>query len=132
MYEWILDNHLTPHIVVDANYPEVQVPPAYIEDGKITLNLSPLAVTAFAMNNEALEFKASFEGCLRHLYIPISAITAVYAVENNHCLVFGPEEVDKGIIVNMEGEEGLPPEEGPDDTHPPKRPKGPPKLSIVK
>ncbi len=135
MYEWILDNQLTPHVVVDATYPEVQVPPGYSEDGKITLNLAPLAVTGFAMNNEGLEFKASFGGRLMHLYIPMEAVIAVYALENNHCLVFGPEEIEKGIIVNMmeaEGGEGLSSPGGDDDTTPPKRPKGPPKLSIVK
>lgn len=133
MYEWILDNHLTPHIVVDTTVPEVQVPPAYIEDDKITLNLAPQAVTGFAMNNEALEFKASFGGRLLHLYVPMEAIIVVYALENNHCLVFGPHEINKGIIVNMtdgpedEGESG---EGGGEKTS--ERPKGPPKLSIVK
>ncbi len=139
MYDWILDNHLTPYIVVDTTVPEVQVPPNYIEDDKITLNLSPPAVTGFAMNNEALEFKASFNGRLMHLYIPIESIIVIYALENNHCLVFGPHEISKGIIVNMT--------EGPEDDHDGTsdeddkgggsgdrslRPKGPPKLSIVK
>jgi stringent starvation protein B len=142
MYDWILDNHLTPHVVVDTTYPDVQVPPGYSEDGRITLNLAPLAVTGFAMNNDGLEFKASFGGRLMHLYIPMEAIIAVYALENNHCLVFGPEEIEKGIIVNMmeaEGGEGGQTHQeishahsGDDDTTPPKRPKGPPKLSIVK
>lgn len=135
MYEWILDNQLTPHVVVDSTYPGVQVPPGYSEDGRITLNLAPLAVTGFAMNNDGLEFKASFGGRLTHLYIPMEAVIAVYALENNHCLVFGPEEIEKGIIVNMmeaEGGESLSSPGGDDDTPPPKRPKGPPKLSIVK
>ena len=64
MYDWILDNQFTPHIVVDTTFPEVQVPPGYAQEDKITLNLAPRAVTGFAMNNEALEFKASFGGRL--------------------------------------------------------------------
>lgn len=135
MYDWILDNQLTPHILVDTTFPAVQVPPGYVEDDKITLNLAPRAVTGFAMNNEALEFKASFGGRLLHLYIPMESIIVIYAKENNHCLVFGPREVNKAIIVSMNEE----PEEddsggsaggGGDQT--PTRPKGPPKLSIVK
>ena len=143
MYEWILDNRFTPHIVVDTTVPEVQVPPKFIEDNKITLNLAPAAVTGFAMNNEALEFKASFSGRLMHLYIPMEAIIVIYALENNHCLVFGPHDIDKGIIVNMiEGQpdhndeisDGENDDSGGDggDGTPPNRPKGPPKLSIVK
>lgn len=136
MYEWILDNHFTPYIVVNATAPEVQVPPKYIEDNKITLNLAPAAVTGFAMNNTALEFKASFGGRLLHIYIPMESIIAIYAKENNHCLVFGVPEITKGIIINMEEtaehgfEEDLVEEiKDPSTEH---RPKGPPKLTIVK
>lgn len=139
MYEWILDNNLTPHVVVDTTLPDVQVPPNFIEDNKITLNLAPPAVTGFAMNNEALEFKASFGGRLTHLYIPMEAIIVIYALENNHCLVFGPYDVDKGILVNMvdgptdmEEPEGGDEDEGDGGDGKPPRPKGPPKLSIVK
>ena len=62
----------------------------------------------------------------------MEAIIVIYAKENNHCLVFG-REVSKGIIVSMN--EG--PEEEDDSSsggngQPPSRPKGPPKLSIVK
>ena len=133
MYDWILDNQFTPHIVVDTTFPEVQVPPGYIEDDKITLNLAPRAVTGFAMNNEALEFKASFGGRLLHLYIPIESIIVIYAKENNHCLVFGPREVSKGMIVSMnEGPEDEDDSDSGGGDQPPSRPKGPPKLSIVK
>ncbi len=131
MYDWILDNNLTPHIVVDTTVENVSVPPAFIEDDKITLNLAPLAVTGFAMSNESLEFKASFGGRLLHLYIPMEAIMVIYALENNHCLVFGANEIHKGIIMNMEGEDGGS-SDGGGDIEPPDRPKGPPKLSIVK
>lgn len=134
MYEWILDNQLTPHIVVNATFPQVQVPPAYVEDNKITLNLAPAAVHGFAMNNEALEFKASFNGRLLHLYIPIAAIIAIYAMENNHCLVFGNTEIKQGIIVNMVEGEDPSEDDGSGETgnKSAERPKGPPKLSIVK
>jgi stringent starvation protein B len=134
MYEWILDNQLTPHIVVDTETPDVSVPPGFSEDGRITLNLAPLAVSGFAMNNEGLEFKASFSGKLMHLYIPMHAIIAIYALENNHCLVFGPDEIAKAIIVSMEEEDtGGDGGSGGEEPDLPKRPpKGPPKLSIVK
>lgn len=135
MYDWILDNNLTPHIVVDTTVEDVSVPPAFVEEDRITLNLAPAAVTGFAMSNSTLEFKASFGGRLLHLYIPMESIIVIYALENNHCLVFGANEIHKGIIVNMEGDE-LPEQSGNgnDDGEgsPPQQPKGPPKLSIVK
>ncbi len=130
IYDWILDNSLTPYVLVDAMQPYVQVPEPYIEEGKIILNLAPLAVTGFAMNNEALEFKASFGGRLQHLYIPMTAILAIYAYENGRGLVFGLE--DETISEVAEGAETEEDTTGEDKKTPPKRPKGPPKLTIVK
>jgi len=134
MYEWILDNQLTPHIVVDAAYPGVQVPPSYVEENKITLNLETSAVHGFAMNNEALEFKASFDGRLLHVYIPIGAIIAVYALENHHCLVFGPTEINQAVLASMSdtGIGGTESGRGGGTPTPSRPKKGPPKLSIVK
>ena len=57
----------------------------------------------------------------------MESIIAIYALENNHCLVFSAGDIQKGLIVNMEEGEG---DKGPKP--PPERPKGPPKLSIVK
>ena len=37
IYDWILDNHLTPYVMVDAMMPNVAVPERFIEDGKIIL-----------------------------------------------------------------------------------------------
>lgn len=135
IYDWILDNKLTPYILVEANSPEVQVPPSYIdEEGKIILNLAPLAVTGFAMGNEAIEFKASFGGRLHHLYVPIPAIIAIYAFENGRGLVLGEEEPIGGISGADFSEQ---PESHPDhddDVPPPTTPpkKGKPNLTIVK
>lgn len=43
-YEWLLDNQLTPHPVVDVTLPGVQVPMEYARDGQIVLNIAPRAV----------------------------------------------------------------------------------------
>ena len=40
-YEWLLDNQLTPHLVVDVTLPGVQVPMEYARDGQIVLNIAP-------------------------------------------------------------------------------------------
>ena len=36
-FDWILDNDLTPHLVVSALLPHVNVPEQFIKDGKIVL-----------------------------------------------------------------------------------------------
>lgn len=134
LYEWILDNNLTPYVLVSVEHPAVRVPAGYSEDGKIILNLAPLAVTGFAMNNECLEFKASFDGRLTHLYIPMNSILAIYAFENGRGLFFGSEEeLIQEIAEGGNPDDNPPPDGGGTggDGAPP-RPKGPPKLTVVK
>lgn len=101
MYEWILDNELTPHVMIDADMPSVEVPRQYVEDGKIILNVSPRAVQTFLIDNECLGFSARFAGKPYNIYAPISAVRAVYASENNEGMMFDklPEsdvEADQG------------------------------------
>ena len=40
-YDWLLDNQLTPHLVVDVTRPDVQVPMEFARDGQIVLNIAP-------------------------------------------------------------------------------------------
>ena len=42
LYEWIVDNDCTPHLLVNAEFPGVRVPPGYANDGQIVLNVSPV------------------------------------------------------------------------------------------
>ncbi len=81
-YEWISDNQLTPYIVVDANYPGVQVPLAYVQDGKIVLNISMNAVGSISLAGDAIVFTARFSGKLEQLTIPFEAIAQIFAREN--------------------------------------------------
>ncbi len=81
-YEWIVDNDLTPYIAVDCSVYGVIVPPAYITDNQIVLNISPASVGAISMAGEAIEFSARFGGKLEHLIVPFAAIGAIYAKEN--------------------------------------------------
>ncbi len=51
-YEWLLDNQLTPHLVVDVTLPGVQVPMEYARDGQIVLNIAPRAVGNLELAND--------------------------------------------------------------------------------
>mgnify|MGYP006408691447 FL=1 len=41
LYEWIVDNELTPHLVVDATIVGTVVTQNFVRDSKIVLNISP-------------------------------------------------------------------------------------------
>jgi len=62
MYDWIEDNNLTTHIVVDAGVVGVEVPVDYVSNGEVVLNISSSSVKMFENNNEALSFEARFNG----------------------------------------------------------------------
>ncbi len=63
IYEWIVDNELTPYISVDAHQPGVEVPQSYAtRDGEIVLNISPRAIADLVMNRDKISFSTRFGG----------------------------------------------------------------------
>ncbi len=92
IYQWLLDCELTPYVMVDATFNDVQVPEDYIEDGQIILDMTPSAIIDLEMGNESVEFKARFSGVTRHIILPIPAILALYAYENGRGMVFTDED----------------------------------------
>ncbi|MDY6457787.1 ClpXP protease specificity-enhancing factor [Acinetobacter faecalis] len=94
IYEWICDNNLTPHLLVDATQPNTLVPEQFIQDGQIVLNTAPHAVHALNMSNDAISFSARFGGVSRDLYIPFQALIGIYARENGQGLFFDASEYD--------------------------------------
>ncbi|MEN9897292.1 MAG: hypothetical protein RLZZ66_941 [Pseudomonadota bacterium] len=91
IYEWILDNEFTPHLLVDANHQDAMVPEQFVQDGQIVLNVRPAAIDALSLGNEAIEFNTRFNGKSTYIYVPIGAVMAIYAKENGKGMVF---EVD--------------------------------------
>lgn len=92
LYEWIIDNDLTPYLLVDAERPEVVVPRQYVQDGKIILNLKPQAISALSLGDRRIAFSARFGGTPMQLDIPVTAVLALYAKETGKGMVFEPEE----------------------------------------
>lgn len=101
-YDWIVDNELTPHLVIDAEKPNVFVPKEHVEEGRIVLNVAPIAVNELVLGNDLVEFDARFEGEVRHISAPCSAVVAIYASENGRGMVFTDEENE----LEEEGGEG--------------------------
>ncbi|WP_026957944.1 ClpXP protease specificity-enhancing factor [Aliagarivorans taiwanensis] len=90
-YDWLLDNELTPHLVVDATRPYVNVPQQFVENGQIVLNIAPSAIVSFNMDLEQLSFNARFGGQPFEVYVPMAAVIAIYARENGAGTVFDSE-----------------------------------------
>ena len=92
LYEWIVDNYLTPHLLVNAQVPGVSVPEQYIKEGRIVLNVGPNAVEDLLIANDAVSFSARFNEGVRHLYVPTVAVLAIYASENGRGMFFSDED----------------------------------------
>lgn len=92
MYDWISDNQMTPHILVDANIAGNQIPQQYVVDGRLILNISATATRKLLLNNEVVEFDARFGTQIFHICVPIPAILAIYAQENGRGMIFEGEE----------------------------------------
>ena len=115
VHEWIVDNGMTPQIVVDAMQDQVRVPAAYVHDGKIVLNISAAAVHGLSLDNERVAFSARFGGAPFEVVVPVRAVVAIMARENGVGMAF--------------------PDQGPDpdnDQPPPPEPRKRPSLRVVK
>lgn len=94
-YEWIVDNNATPYMVVNADFPRVSVPREYVDNGRIVLNISPGAVRGLLLANDHVEFNARFGGVPHDIYVPMRAVSAIYAKENGRGMVFKDDEEDE-------------------------------------
>lgn len=90
-YNWILDNDNTPYLLVNAEYPDVDVPVEFVRDGKIILNIAPRSIGQYVINDESISFNARFQGMLRDIYIPFGATEAIYAQETGDGIMFQDE-----------------------------------------
>jgi len=121
LYEWILDNQMTPHLLVDAGHPRALVPAQFVQDGKIVLNVSNTAVCALVLGNEVIDFEARFGGVAMNVEVPVEAVLGIYARENGHGMLFPDEVPPAGDTQDAD-----------DEPSPPEPPRERPKLKVVK
>ena len=111
LYEWISDNSMTPHLLVDATREGVQVPSSTIKDGRVVLNIAARAVSQLDLGNREVRFKARFGGVSQSVAVPLGAILAIYAQETGQGMML-PE--DGGTLAEEAPEDAPePPEDGP-------------------
>ncbi|MBE9561862.1 MAG: ClpXP protease specificity-enhancing factor [Proteobacteria bacterium] len=91
-YDWIVDNGLTPYMLVNAEYKDIVVPQQYVENGQIILNVSPTAVENLILDNDLVSFSARFSGQSFSVYVPIMAVLGIYAKEENGQGMFFKDE----------------------------------------
>jgi stringent starvation protein B len=128
LYEWIADNGLTPHLLVDATRPGVRVPTHAVKDGRIVLNIAERAVAHLQMDNDDVRFSARFGGVSHAVIVPIDAVLAIYARENGQGMELPPDIVAQGSaspaqsVESMSRSDDSPPDdEPPSGESPPRR-----------
>ncbi|MCP4431801.1 MAG: ClpXP protease specificity-enhancing factor [Gammaproteobacteria bacterium] len=95
MYEWLLDNEVTPYILVDVGHNQISIPEGIATDGKVVLNLAPGAIQNLDMTNQHLSFSARFNGIAQDIYCPMDSVLAIYARENGEGMMFGTDDADR-------------------------------------
>ena len=141
LYEWIADNGMTPHVLVDARMPGVRVPAHTVKDGQVVLNIADRAVGKLQMDNDALRFSARFGGVSQSVVVPMAAVIAVYARETGQGMAL-PEEPRADVAAHVDGDAGgdgidapashQAPDPPPPDDPPPEPPKRGGHLRIIK
>lgn len=149
IYDWCVDNGFTPYIAVsvDAN---TRVPPQYVRDKQIVLNVAPYATHQLDISNEALSCQARFGGVAQMLYVPLQNIMAIYARENGRGMAFeagtnwgtamelgGLMDAEAAAKMETEATPAAKPTPAPATSTPPSEPDSPPptggaRLRVVK
>lgn len=116
VYDWLVDNGLTPHLLVNAEARGVLVPSQYVDKGQVVLNISPTAVKLLELGDNSISFNARFGGVPLDIRVPVAAVMGIYARENGRGMLF-PENEEPDTSTSEETA---------------KPPSGKPKLRLVK
>jgi stringent starvation protein B len=91
LYEWIVDNDLTPYLLVNAEAADVEVPQQFVNGGRIVLDISPKACRGLHLDNDRIVFTARFSGQVTQIFVTPAAVLAIYAKENGRGMEFGED-----------------------------------------
>ena len=130
--EWIADNGMTPHLLVDATQAGVQVPVSAVKEGKVVLNIAERAVVRLLIDNEAVSFTARFGGVSQAVYVPVSAVLAIYSRETGQGMALPDDVAHDPDAGGGDDDQPPSPDTPPDDDAPPPAGKSPPFLRVVK
>lgn len=89
LLEWLLDNDMTPYLIVNTLIPEVSFPPGFAQpDGRIIFNVSPSAVRNFTIEKDYVLFDSRFSGSPFEVYVPMRAVLALVSKETGDGMWF--------------------------------------------
>ncbi len=106
IYDWIVDNHLTPYLLVNADYPGVEIPLEYVTAGRVILNISPESCRGLHLDNDRIVLTTRFSGRTVQLALSPGAVLAIYAKENGRGMEFDEEEGDLPPSTDSAGGKG--------------------------
>ncbi len=105
IYQWLLDNDCTPHLVIA--YPGAGwvsgVPSNLLQDDTLVLNISQSASPDCVIENDVIYFTTRFSGQSHSVSVSMEAVAALIARENNEGIFFdisenladGPQKVSQ-------------------------------------
>ncbi len=94
IYDWIVDNALTPYLLVNADCPGVEIPQEYVTAGRVILNVSPDSCRGLHLDNDRIVLTTRFSGRTVQLALSPAAVLAVYAKENGRGMEFNEDDGD--------------------------------------
>ncbi len=100
LYEWLVDNDATPHIMVNTTIADVMIPSGIDKDGQVVLNIATRSVQGLEIENTHVAFTARFSGAAHNIYIPINAIMAIYSMEDGQGMMFAEDMSTKADSVD--------------------------------
>lgn len=92
IHEWCVDQGFTPYLAVSVDA-TTRVPPEFVKDGEIVLNVGHDATHQMSLGNDEITFQARFGGRPYPVVLPIERVLAIYARENGQGMAFEPTEV---------------------------------------
>ena len=85
--EWCSDNNLTPYLAVKVNS-QTRVPPAFVKNGEIVLNISSGATRRLTVDNDRVQFTARFNGVSQEVSVPMATVSGIFAKETGYGFAF--------------------------------------------
>lgn len=95
LIRWLLDNDCVPHVVLQCDLPNVEVPQEFVRDNRLVLNVAPSAVCNYSLTKSTLAFDTCFDGISHRISAPVGAIVGVCARGSSVGMMFEPEDVSK-------------------------------------
>ena len=99
IYQWIVDNDCTPHLVIVA--PGAGwvhgVPLHLLQEEMLVLNISPTATANLSIDNDSVTFNTRFGGQPHQVWVSMQAIVSLIARETGEGISLPPAEgLEKG------------------------------------